>query len=73
MRRKPDFSRMVSVTWSPSEAAVLAGVLIAFRQRSEGLDPSEGRLIDHTVKRIMLQLQTLRWPVTQAKRAPYPV
>jgi hypothetical protein len=72
MRAKPDFSRFVSVHYSPTEAAQMVGMLIAFRQRAQGLDPGEQRLVDHTVKRIMLQLKTLRWPLDQAKKAPSP-
>lgn len=73
MKAKADLSRLVMVTWSPSEAAVLVGVLEVFRRSAEGLEAAERRVVEHTMQRIMLQLKTLHWPLDQAKRAPYPL
>lgn len=73
MKARPDLSKLVMMTWSPTEAAVIAGVLTVFIRKSDGLHSAELQLLDGTIDRITRQLKTLHWPLDQAKRAPYPL
>lgn len=73
MKTKPDLSRMVVLTLSPSEAAILTGALQAMLKRLE--EPPEVReVIVGTVDHLGRQLKVLQWPAPPAnKRAPYPI
>lgn len=73
MRAKPDLSKLVMLTLSPTEAAVMAGVLTVFIRKSEGLHSAELELLEGTIDRIARQLKALRWPLDGATKAPYPV
>ena len=73
MRAKPDLSRLVMLTLSPTEAAVMAGVLTVFIRKSEGLHSAELELLEGTIDRIARQLKALHWPLDKAKQAPYPL
>jgi hypothetical protein len=73
MKAKPDFSRMVVLTLSPSEAAVLTGVLAVVLKRLEE-PPEINEVISGTLQHLSHQLKVLRWPAPPAeKRAPYPL
>ena len=73
MKRKPDLSRLVSLDLSPTEAAILVGLL-------EGLKGLRGNefgvpvldFVDGTNAHLRLQLKQLSWPEGRG-RAPFPV
>lgn len=73
MKAKPDLSRMVVLTLSPSEAAILVGALMVMVKRLE--DPPEVQsVISGTLQHLAHQLKVLHWPAPPAdKRAPYPI
>lgn len=73
MKAKADLSKLVMMTWSPTEAAVIAGVLTVFIRKSEGLHSAELELLEGTIDRIARQLKALHWPLDQPNRAPYPL
>ena len=76
MAKKPDLSRLVGMTFSPTEAAVLIGVLEAFLKKSDGgkgLHSAELTLIQGTIERLGFQLRNLNWPLHKENQAPYPV
>jgi hypothetical protein len=73
VKRKPDYSRMVTLDYSPSEALLLVGVLKGVRElRGDALGPAILELIDGTEGRIHLQLRRLNWPQGH-NQTPYPV
>jgi len=73
MRRGQDFSRMVSLDLSPSEAAVLVGLLEGLLVlRGAVLGAQELALANGAVGHLRLQLHQLAWP-EERNRAPFPV
>lgn len=71
-RQKPDLSRLVMLDWTPTEAAILMGLLEGLRNlRGEALGADSLSVIDDTSARIRLQLKQLHWPVHNP--APFPV
>jgi len=71
--RKPDLSRLVSLDLSPSEAAVLVGLLEGLLVlRGKVLGAQELALVNGAVGHLRLQLHQLAWPEGQ-NRAPFPV
>ena len=74
MRRdKADLSRLVTLDYSPTEAAMLVAVLEGvMKARGPELGIPLIDLIDGTVQHIRLQLKQLHWPQGH-KAAPYPV
>jgi len=73
MRRGQDFSRMVSLDLSPSEAAVLVGLLEGLLVlRGKVLGAQELALVNGAVGHLRLQLHQLAWP-EERNRAPFPV
>jgi hypothetical protein len=74
VKRKPDYSRLVMVDITPSEAVVLGGVLEGFMlTRGDALHSNERAMIEDIIARLRFQLHHLNWPLDQAKKAPYPV
>lgn len=72
-RDKPDLSRLVSIDLSPTEAAMLMGLLEGVkRTRGDDLGDPFLVLIDGTCAHMRLQLKHLNWPQGH-NRAPYPV
>lgn len=71
MRKKPDLSRLVMLTMTPSEAIVLKAVCVVVRDRSNDKPPEVESLLRDVVDSIDLQLKYLKWPT--ANKAPYPV
>lgn len=72
-RDKPDLSRLVTLDYSPTEAAMLVGILEGvMRARGPELGIPITELIDGTVMHIRTQLRQLHWPQGH-KAAPYPV
>ena len=76
MKRKVDYSRMVTLDLSPTEAAIIAGVL-AGTVRTPGMRERLGtpvtKLVEGTVEQIQFQLKALHWPLNGELKAPYPV
>ena len=73
MRRGQDFSRMVSLDLSPSEAAVLVGLLEGLLVlRGKVLGAQELALVNGAVGHLRLQLHQLAWP-EERNREPFPV
>ena len=73
MKRGQDFSRMVSLDLSPSEAAVLVGLLEGLLLlRGKVLGAQELALVNGAVGHLRLQLHQLAWP-EERNRAPFPV
>ena len=73
MKRGQDFSRMVSLDLSPSEAAVLVGLLEGLLVlRGKVLGAQELALVNGAVGHLRLQLHQLAWP-EERNRAPFPV
>ena len=71
-RQKPDLSRLVLLDYTPTEAAMLMGLLEGLRNlRGEALGTDSLSVIDDTNARIRLQLKQLHWPVHNP--APFPV
>ena len=71
--RKPDLSRLVSLDLSPSEAAVLVGLLEGLLVlRGKVLGAQELALVNGAVGHLRLQLHQLAWP-EERNRAPFPV
>lgn len=71
-RAKPDLSRLVMLDWTPTEAAILLGLLEGLRNlRGEALGREALVVIDDATGRIRLQLKQLHWPVHNP--APFPV
>lgn len=72
MRTRPDLSRLVMLDWTPTEAAILMGLLEGLRNlRGEALGADSLSVIDDTNARIRLQLKQLHWPAHNP--APFPV
>lgn len=74
-RDKPDLSRLVTLDLSPTEAAILVGILEGVkRARGEQLGIPLVDLIDGTVQHIRLQLRQLHWPQGHKNKImPYPI
>ena len=73
MKRGQDFSRMVSLDLSPSEAAMLVGLLEGLLVvRGAVLGAQELALVNGAVGHLRLQLHQLAWP-EERNRAPFPV
>ena len=71
--KRQDFSRMVSLDLSPSEAAVLVGLLEGLLVlRGAVLGAQELALVNGAVGHLRLQLHQLAWP-EERNRAPFPV
>lgn len=71
-RAKPDLSRLVLLDWTPTEAAILMGLLEGLRNlRGEAFGHEALIVIDDTNAGIRLQLKTLHWPIHNP--APFPV
>lgn len=72
--KRPDYSRLVALDFTPSEAMLLAGLLEGVKRLrgEEELGHQVVVLIDDAVGRIRLQLRRIRWPEGQG-RAPFPV
>lgn len=76
MKRKPDFSRMIWIEMTPTEANTVAGGLMALllldRDKGPILDSDRERLaLAQAVERIDRQLAELQWP--RRNKAPMPV
>lgn len=71
MKRKPDLSRLVMLTMTPSEAIVLKAVCVVVRDRSNDKPVEVENLIADVVDSIDLQLKYLKWPETN--KAPFPL
>jgi len=72
-RDKADLSRLVSLDLSPTEAAMMVGILEgAKRSAGERLGAPVLDLVDGTIAHMRLQLKQLNWP-SGHNRAPYPV
>lgn len=71
--KKHDLSALVSLTLSPSEAAIVAGALAVLCQRPENLTPSAKSVLEGTLGRIDLQLRHLQWPEQLRRQPPFPV
>lgn len=71
--KKADLSRLVMLTYTPTEAALLQGALEVMRNRMIAASPAEVLdVLDHSIHRINLQLRQLKWP-PQHNKAPFPV
>jgi hypothetical protein len=71
--RKPDYSRLVTLDLSPTEAAHLVGLLEGVKvMRGETLGVPLLNLIDGTCERVRLQLRQLAWPHGH-NQTPFPV
>lgn len=72
MPRKPDYSRMVMLTLTPSQSVVLKALLATIGQRA--IDPplEVEHLICDVNDSIDLQLKAIAWPEDRRK-TPYPV
>jgi hypothetical protein len=72
-RNKPDLSLLVSLDMSPTEGAMMIGLLEGVkRTRGDDLGDQIMDLIDGTCAHIRLQLKHLNWPQGH-NGAPYPV
>lgn len=71
-QRKRDYSRLVTLDLSPTEAAMLTGLLEGVKRTRPDLGVPVLDLIDGTIGRVRLQLRQLDWP-TAPNQAPYPV
>lgn len=72
-RDKADLSRLVTLDYSPTEAAMLVAILEGvMRARGPELGIPVTDLIDSTTMHIRTQLRQLHWPQGH-KAAPYPV
>lgn len=72
MPRKPDYSRMVMLTLTPSQSVVLKAILEVVRDRATTTPLEVEHLIADAVDSIDLQLKAIAWPEDRLK-APYPV
>jgi hypothetical protein len=75
MKAKPDFSRLVMLDLSPTEAVILARLCEMCLEQAEKHGPefvSAIGFFTSLVGRINLQLDQLHWPA-ERRRAPYPV
>ena len=71
--KRQDFSRMVALDLSPSEAALLVGLLEGLLVlRGKVLGAQELALVNGAVGHLRLQLHQLAWP-EERNRAPFPV
>ena len=72
--RKPDFSRMVSLTLAPTEAANLQAMLMAMLSidcERPCLDDELRDTAEGSIHLLHLQLDHRKWPARN--RAPFPV
>lgn len=70
---KGDKSRLVTLDMSPTEAAILVGLLEGVKLlRGEVLDPPTTRFLDGACAHVRLQLTRMAWPPDQGL-APFPV
>lgn len=72
MPRKPDYSRMVMLTLTPSQSVVLKALLMTVGQRAVDPPLEITHLIADAVDSIDLQLKAIAWPEDRLK-PPYPV
>lgn len=70
--KKADLSKLVMLSLTPTEAVIVAGAILAVRQRAVELPPLTRQVLDGTAARIDLQLRHLKWP-EQLRKAPFPV
>lgn len=71
-KRRVDYSRLVTLDLSPTEAAIIAGVLGAVLKLNIE-DPTEREIIQGTFERLRFELKALAWPADPARKAPFPV
>jgi hypothetical protein len=71
-RSKPDLSRLVMLSYTPSEAVTLGSLLLTMRERALNLSRDDKVVLNDSLARISLQLKHLQWP-EQPRKAPYPV
>ena len=75
MKRRADYSRLVSLDLSPSEAVVIGGLFVAVLDKLDDLQLPEGPLyrqvIEGALQHIRSELALLNWPTRN--KAPYPV
>lgn len=69
--RKPDLSRLVMLTMTPSEAALLKELLNRLRERIEDPPLAVSSVLLDVIDSIDLQLRHLKWPTSN--KAPYPL
>lgn len=76
-KKKPDLSRLVMLTMTPSEAAVLQGLLQALQGLLQALQSraevpqAYARIAAECIDSIDLQLRHLQWP--ERNKAPFPL
>lgn len=70
--KKPDYSRMVVLTLTPSQSVVLKAILEVIGQRASDPPLEVSHLIADVNDSIDLQLKAIAWPEDRRK-APYPV
>lgn len=72
MPKKPDYSRMVMLTLTPSESVILKALLVTIGQRAVDPPLEVEHLIADAVDSIDLQLKAIAWPEDRQK-VPYPI
>lgn len=69
--RKPDLSRLVMLTMTPTEAAILQGLLLKLQSQIADMPEACETVLHGTLSSLDLQLRHLKWP--ERNKAPYPV
>jgi hypothetical protein len=70
--KKPDYSKLVTLHLSPTEAAIMIGILEGTKQlRGPALGVPMCDFIDGSIGHMRLQLRQLNWP--GYNKTPYPV
>lgn len=70
-RAKPDLSRMVMLTMTPSQAVILKAILTVIRDRGVDTPDEIEAVLEDSIDAISLQLKYLKWP--ERNKAPFPV